>query len=387
MNKQNMVRMAGGRKGAVAGMGVGIVASLLAISLGAGLTGCGTTAATDNAADAQQAANSTDEVVYDLYRAHGDCYCHLGDTVTFEAQVVDYFAAEAIGDAGEEDVTPADIGLSQFKFQWYYCQHIAYTGEIIYVPIEGANELSYTVDRVTEANLYDNDELEYLLAMFPAAATDLSYGNRSNISSIWFCLTLLPDYVAANEPQNVTCDPAGETSTGDFAAFATDQTGEFTVTLSNASDPDATVGLYMVTIHGGAVVAEDEMELAADGSFTYEFDAANSYALSWSVDGDKPVSFSYEIAGETGEPYRFSAAELTPSDAGLNAYVDAITIRGDGEYQLTVENPWVDADYACSDEAVATVSDDGKIWAVAPGEAIITVSQGGETVDIALTVV
>ena len=45
---------------------------------------------------------------------------------------------------------------------------------------------------MTEANLYDsNDELEYVLAMFPADATDLSYGNRCNISSIWFCLSLM----------------------------------------------------------------------------------------------------------------------------------------------------------------------------------------------------
>lgn len=346
-----------------------------------------------------------DAVVYDLYRAHGDRYCHLGDTVTFEAQVIPYFEASAVGDAGvddpmaldeaesaaaeegSEDVAPAEIDYSQFQFQWYYCQHIADTGEIIYVPIEGANEPSYTIDRVTEANLYDNDELEYLLAMFPADATDLSYGNRSNISSIWFCLTLLPDYVTAGETQAVTCDPAGKASTGDFVAFATNQTGEFTVTLSDASDPDAKVGLYMATIHGGSVVAEDEMELAADESFTYTFDAADSYVLNWSVDGDKPLNFGYTIEGKVGEPYWFSAAELTPNGVGLNAYVDAVTIRSDGEYQLTVENPWVDADYACSDEAVATVSDDGKIWAVAPGEAIITVSQGGETVDIALTVV
>ena len=348
---------------------------------------------------------SSEAVVYDLYRAHGDCYCHLGDTVTFEAQVVPYFEATAIGDAGaddpmateeaedaedeeeSEDAASDEIDYSQFQFQWYYCQHIEETGEIIYVPIEGATEPSYTVDRVTEADLYDNGELEYLLAMFPADETDLSYGNRSNISSIWFCLTVLPDYVPANEPQAVTCDPAGEASEGDFVAFATDQTGEFTVTLSDASDSKATVGLYLATIHGGAVVAEDEMELAADGSFTYEFDAANSYVLSWYTEGDNPVSFSYEIAGETGEPYWFSAAELTPNGAGLNAYVDAITIRSDGEYQITVENPWVDADYTCSDESVATVSDDGKIWAVAPGEAIITVTQGGETAEIALTVV
>jgi len=346
-----------------------------------------------------------DAVVYDLYRAHGDRYCHLGDTVTFEAQVIPYFEASAVGDAGVDDpMAPAEdkgtedeegaaesqgedaqIDYSQFQFQWYYCQHIAETGEIIYVPIEGANEPSYTIDRVTEANLYDNNELEYLLAMFPADATDLSYGNRANISSIWFCLTVLPDSVEAGKQQTVVCDPEGETSEGNFVTFATDQTGEFTVTLSDVSDPKATVGLYMATIHGNAVVAEDEFDV--DGSFTYTFDAANSYVLNWYTDADEPVSFSYEIAGDAGEPYWFSAAELEPNGAGLNVYVDAVTIRSDGEYQLTVENPWVDAEYASSDEGVATVSDDGKIWAVAPGETTITVTQGGETAEVVVTVV
>ena len=366
-------------------------ASALFIVLGLILPGAGGT------------ADEEEAVVYDLYRAHGDRYCHLGDTVTFEAQVIPYFEASAVGDAGAEDplapeeaedgdeseeaegAEAEEIDYSQFQFQWYYCQHIAETGEITYVPIEGANEPSYTIDRVTEADLYDNDELEFLLAMFPADETDLSYGNRANISSIWFCCTVMPDYVAANEPQTVTCDPAGEASEGDFVAFATDQTGEFEVTLSEVSDPDATVGLYMATIHDGAVVTEDEFDVS--GSFTYAFDAANSYVLSWYTDSDEPVSFTYEIAGDAGMPYWFSAAELTPSEAGLNAYVDAVTIRGDGEYQLTVENPWVDATYASSDESVATVSDDGKIWAVAPGETTVTVSQGGETAEVVVTVV
>ena len=107
----------------------------------------------------------------------------------------------------------------------------------------------------------------------------------------------------------------------------------------------------------------------------------------WYTDAEEPVSFTYEIVGDAGEPYWFSASELEPSDAGLNVYVDALTIRSDGEYQLTVENPWVDADYASSDEGVATVSDDGKIWAVAPGEATITVTQGGETAEVVVTVV
>lgn len=362
-------------------------AGLLALALSMGVAACSADGQGEAGASTAAAAEEGTAAVYDLYRAHGDRYCHLGDTVTFEAKVIPYYEAAAVGDAGAEDVQAADVDLSQFQFQWYYCQHIADTGEIVYVPIEGANEPSYTVDRVTEANLYDNDELEYLLAMFPAGETDLSYGNRSNISSIWFCLTLLPDYVPAGERQSVTCDPTGEGTQGDFVAFATDQTGEFEIALSDASDPDATVGLYMATIHGGAVVAEEERELSSDQPFTCTFDAANSYVLNWYTDSDKPVSFTYEIAGETGEPYRFSAAELEPADTGLNVYVDAVTIRSDGEYQLTVENPWVDADYACSDESVATVSDDGKIWAVAPGEATITVSQGGETAEIALTVV
>lgn len=358
----------------------------LVLALSLGMAGCGSAAPSASAeGETASAASAADGVTYDLYRAHGVRYCHLGDTVTFEAQVVDYLAAEAIGDAGAEDVTASDVDLSQFTFQWYYCQHIAETGEIVYVPIVGANGLSYTIDRVTEANLYDNDELEYLLAMFPADATDLSYGNRANISSIWFCLTVLPDSIEAGKLQAVVCDPEGETSEGDLVTFATDRTGKFSVTLSDVSDEHATVGLYMATIHGNDAVAEDEF--VVDGSFTYTFDAANSYVLNWYTDADEPVSFSYEIAGDAGEPYWFSAAELEPSSAGLNVYVDAITIRSDGEYQLTVENPWVDASYASSDEGVATVSDDGKIWAVAPGEATVTVTQGGETAEVAVTVV
>lgn len=358
----------------------------VALVLSLGLAGCGSVAPAASAQDGAGAASiASSDVVYDLYRAHGDRWCHLGDTVTFEAQVVPYLEAEAIGDAGEEHVTPADVDLSQFAFQWYYCQHIAETGEIVYVPIEGANEPSYTIDRVTEANLYDNDELEYLLAMFPADATDLSYGNRANISSIWFCLSAMPEYVEANKAHGVVLDPEGSTTEGDVVAFATDKTGSFEVKLSDVTGAEGPVGLYMATVHDGAVVAEDELEV--EGSFTYEFDAANSYMLNWYALDDEPVSFTYQIMGDAGEPYWFSAAELEPSDAGLNVYVDAVTIRSDGEYQLTVENPWVDAEYASSDEGVATVSDDGKIWAVAPGETTITVTQGGETAEVVVTVV
>lgn len=362
------------------------VATTLALVLSLGLAGCGTAApAASTEGGAESTASAPEDVVYDLYRAHGDRWCHLGDTVTFEAKVVEYLEAEAIGDAGEENVTPADVDLSQFAFQWYYCQHIAETGEIVYVPIEGANDLSYTIDRVTEVNLYDNDELEYLLAMFPADATDLSYGSRSNISSIWFCLSAMPEYVEANKAHGVVLDPEGTTTEGDVVAFATDRTGTFEVKLSDVAETEGPVCLYMATIHDGAVVAEDELEV--DGSFTYEFDAVNSYMLNWYTDAEEPVSFTYEIVGDAGEPYWFSASELEPSDAGLNVYVDALTIRSDGEYQLTVENPWLDADYASSDEGVATVSDDGKIWAVAPGEATITVTQGGETAEVVVTVV
>ena len=108
--------------------------------------------------------------------------------------------------------------------------------------------------------------------------------------------------------------------------------------------------------------------------------------ISFSSDSDDVVSFDYTIAGDQGEAYEFSAADLEPNDAGLNAYVDEIAIRSDGEYQITVENPWVDADYASSDEDVATVSDDGKIWAVSPGETTVTVTQDGESQDILVTV-
>jgi len=376
-----------------------VIAAAAAIALVVGMVFPGAGAATEE--------DDTSSVVYDLYRAHGDCYCHLGDTVTFEAQVIPYFDATAIGDEGAEDPlassedeataseegasgdteesTSEDIDYSQFQFQWYYCQHVAETGEIVYIPIEGANEPSLTIDRVTEANLYDsNDELEYVLAMFPADATDLSYGNRCNISSIWFCLSLMPDYVDANTLLSCVSDSTGNASEGNFVAFATPTSGEFTVSVSNVSDPNATISLYLASIYDGRVVAEDEFDV--DGSFTYDFDAADSYVLAWSTDSDGPVSFNYQISGDVTEPVP-GYVDVTPSDAGLNAYVSDITIRSDGEYQLTVENPWVNADYVSSDESVATVSDDGKIWAVAPGETTVTVSQGDESQDILVTVV
>ena len=53
-----------------------------------------------------------------------------------------------------------------------------------------------------------------------------------------------------------------------------------TILANVAAAPAGNVCLYMATIHDGAVVAEDELEV--DGSFTYEFDAANSYMLNWS---------------------------------------------------------------------------------------------------------
>ena len=347
---------------------------------------------------------------YDLYRPNGDTYCHLGDTVTFKADVIDYYGADVIGDEavsedGDEatpedsdEATPEDsdeaasegsdeIDYSQFQFQWFYCQHIADTGEIVYVPIEGANDPSYTIDHVTEADLYDNDELEYVLAMFPADATDLSYGNRINISSIWFCLSEVPDFVNANETNACTLDSDGGSSKNDSAAFSTFEAGDFEISVNNVSDAGTTINAYVATLDHGVVVAENDLEFGDGDKATMEMDPAYTYIISWSTDSGKTVSFDYAISGEPGEAYEFSASNLEPSDAGLNAYVDEISIRSDGEYQITVENPWVDADYASSDEDVATVSDDGKIWAVAPGEATITVTQGSESQDILVTVV
>lgn len=348
------------------------------------------------------AGEEEDGTVYDLYRPYGDMYVHIGDTVTFSVDVIDYNNAEVIGDEGEpeesaeaaesaegeesEGEASEEIDVSQFQFQWYWCQHNDETGEIMYEPIEGANEPTYTIDRVTEADLYDNDELEYICAMFPADATDLSYGNRLNISSIWFCLSEMPDdYVDAGEEQHVTVDPAGQTSEGDYVGFVTNEAGSFTFDLSNVPD-GATVSAYIATIHGNAVVDEFEYD-GSEPSFTLDCDPANTYVISWSVEGDEPVSFDYTISGDTGElTYPTLNEELEPTGAGLNVYVDAVTLRSDGEYQLTVADPWVDADYSIDDEAVATVSDDGKIWAVAPGEATVTVTQGGETAEVAVTV-
>jgi hypothetical protein len=349
-------------------------------------------------------ADEEEEVTYDLYRPYGDIYCHLGDTVTFSAEVIDYYDAETIGDEGlpeeteeeateeeateeetTEEETAEEIDYSQFQFQWYYCQHIPETGEIVYVPIEGANEPTYTIDHVTEADLYDNGELEYLLAMFPADETDLSYGNRINISSIWFCLSEVPDFVDANEAISCTCDPEGEASQNDYVAFSTYEAGDFEISIDNVSDPDATVSAYIATLDHGMVVAEDEPDL--DEPYTLSTDPAYTYVISFYTDSDETVTFDYTITGEQGEGYEFSASDLEPNDAGLNVYVDEISIRSDGEYQITVENPWVDADYTSSDEDVATVSDDGKIWAVAPGETTVTVTQGDESCDILVTVV
>lgn len=353
------------------------------------------------------ASDDEEGITYDLYRPYGDTYCHLGDTVTFSADVIEYYGAETIGDEGlpeesaedeeaedeeaeaedeeaEEEEAPAEIDYSQFQFQWYYCQHIPETGEIVYVPIEGANELTYTIDHVTEADLYDNDELEYLLAMFPADETDLSYGNRINISSIWFCLSEVPDFVDANETISCATDPEGEKSENDYVAFSTFEPGDFEISIDNLSDPDVTVSAYIATLDHGMAIAEDEPDL--DEPYTLSADPAYTYVISFSSDSDDVVSFDYTIAGDQGEAYEFSAADLEPNDAGLNAYVDEIAIRSDGEYQITVENPWVDADYASSDEDVATVSDDGKIWAVSPGETTVTVTQDGESQDILVTV-
>ena len=357
------------------------------------------------------AGSAKDTTTYDLYRAQGEYFVNLGDSVTFEAQVIPYFEATAIGDAGVDDpmAPPEDeeadakakdeeaeaetdksaaaaeeIDLEQFKFQWYYCQRLEGTKEIVYVPIEGANELTYTIDRVTEANLYDTNKLEYLLAMFPADATDLSYGNRLNISSMWFCCELKPDYVAANAPQQASLDPAGDASTGNYVTFATDEAGTFAVPPYNASGSMNDVVLSVTTLHGSAPV--DSAEYKASEPIRIECDPANSYLLYWKTEGSTPVSFTYEVRGNTGSAYQFNSSELTPSDAGLNVYVDKVVIRNDGEYQLTVENPWVNADYTSSNERVCTVSDDGKIWAVGSGEAVVTVRQGNETADVAVTV-
>ena len=132
------------------------------------------------------------------------------------------------------------------------------------------------------------------------------------------------------------------------------------------------------------MVAEYESDKT---SFSLACDPAYTYVISWSADATKPVSFDYTISGEVSEPAYVDLNEsLEPTDEGLNVYVDAVTLREDGEYQLTVANPWVDADYSIDDESVATVSDDGKIWAVGPGEATITVTQGDETAAVAVNV-
>ncbi|EUB30589.1 Ig-like domain-containing protein [Olsenella uli] len=363
-----------------------------------------------------------DEGIWDLHRAYGDLYVNLGDTVTFAVDVVDYDTAEVIGDNateviaesadaegegdqaaegeseaepreqseddkgdGEEKPEDGEIDLSQFKFQWYWCQHNDETGEIMYEPIEGANEPTYTIDRVSEVDLYDNNELEFVCALFPADATDLSYGNRINVSSIWFSLSLMPDdYVQTGTTQHVTVNPEGQDSKGGYVAFVTNEAGTFDFQVSGVSDAATSPSVYVAAIQGDCVVAEYESDKT---SFSLACDPAYTYVISWSADATKPVSFDYTISGEVSEPAYVDLNEsLEPTDEGLNVYVDAVTLREDGEYQLTVANPWVDADYSIDDESVATVSDDGKIWAVGPGEATITVTQGDETAAVAVNV-
>ncbi len=57
-----------------------------------------------------------------------------------------------------------------------------------------------------------------------------------------------------------------------------------------------------------------------------------------------------------------------------------------GKRFMDLRNQFENADYSIDDESVATVSDDGKIWAVGPGEATITVTQGDETAAVAVNV-
>ncbi len=331
-----------------------IAAILSLILVIAAVTACGSsTAATKN----------DDDAVYDIYREYGDYYVHEGEKVTFKTNVYKYSY-----DKGFD--TTKDYS-DNYKFQWFHCTKNKY-GEFVYTPIEGATSTDYTVPYVSDKLTYEeNDDHEYLLAMFDKDEKDLSYGNRVNISSIWYSLSILPDKVDADKAIKYSYDSVKDTSKNDYVSFTTPETKEYKIGISNKSSSNVEPELYLYKVKNNVLVDEGDFDL----SKPYKFEKDATYVLEWSAEGDGSIGFDYVI-------------HSVDKNVSLNIFIDKIKLKEGGEYQLTsIVTPDQDVKYTTSDKSVAEVTKDGRIDAVKAGKCTVTAKAGNAEKTVKVTIV